>query len=740
MARSIPLMLITVAEFRQRVLGSQLDGFIRELEEKTGRSGVEERRAWKESLTLLAHRFDHAALAQLHLYLGDVGNLAVEYRLPAASSWCDVVLLGHNGQQPSAVILELKHWDTSADVAVPYSGLIRRPRGLTLHPSEQVKGYSEYCRQFHSVVHETRAAVNGCVLFTARSVNPVYRTGVHEALVKEFPCFGLATNAEAAEALEYLNLRLVRPDAEFAQQFERGHYRQDRSFIRAVGDTLRGSRHRRLQLLDEQRTGLFTALAAVEEAIDENRHNHKKRVVIIEGPPGSGKSAVAAQLWAELAAKPDLPEGNLAFVTTGSAQDQNVTHLFGAGAGAVKKASSFSPTSQPEFNALRRRYPDDFVDYKDWRNNLGRLRKRRGPLTPPDDFYLVSIADEAHALVNSESSDSTGPRGFPLHWGPLGYHIIRSSVVSVFLMDGEQSFREWETTNKQQLLEWAAELGAEVMPIVSLAERQFRCGGSTEYIRWVDHLLANEPAESLAQLAHFWRDLDQPVEADHEAPLSLAAEDPSPYKVVLFPKPHRQFRFEMVDSPAALDAALTRRSEEGRSVRLVSSYARKWVTKNDPSPHDRPKSDYDFQIEWTNESGKHIWQRLWNWNLAPQGYVSWIDPAPGVPMAANPLVEVGCPYTVRGFDFDYLGILWLDDVVWREDHWEVVPANVQETGLTRHRGRAKKEKDPLGPHHQVLLAQLLRGYRILLSRSLKGVYLWCQDLETRRHIESCLFP
>lgn len=31
-------------------------------------------------------------------------------------------------------------------------------------------------------------------------------------------------------------------------------------------------------------------------------------------------------------------------------------------------------------------------------------------------------------------------------------------------------------------------------------------------------------------------------------------------------------------------------------------------------------------------------------------------------MHQDPLSEVGCPYVVRGFDFDYVGLLWLEDI------------------------------------------------------------------------------
>jgi len=214
----------------------------------------------------------------------------------------------------------------------------------------------------------------------------------------------------------------------------------------------------------------------VQQALAQHHQTVKKYVVIVEGPPGSGKSAVAAQLWAELAADQNLPVGDLAFVTTSQAQNHNLEHLFGAGQGAVKKASQFSPSTTHELGQLNRRFPGQFSDVAAWRKNLETLRVFKGAFDPRDDAYLVSIVDEAHALINPEHSDARGQFGFPVNFGPLGYHIIRGSVVSVFLLDEEQGFRERETTTREDLVKWAAELGAKVMPVVSLKDRQFRCG------------------------------------------------------------------------------------------------------------------------------------------------------------------------------------------------------------------------------------------------------------------------
>ena len=73
--------------------------------------------------------------------------------------------------------------------------------------------------------------------------------------------------------------------------------------------------------------------------------------------------------------------------------------------------------------------------------------------------------------------------------GPQAWHILRSSRVSIFLLDSSQSYRENETTTVESICEWASEFGIPNVGRISLADHQFRCGGSTEYVRWLETLL-----------------------------------------------------------------------------------------------------------------------------------------------------------------------------------------------------------------------------------------------------------
>jgi len=166
---------------------------------------------------------------------------------------------------------------------------------------------------------------------------------------------------------------------------------------------------------------------------------------------------------------------------------------------------------------------------------------------------------------------------------------------------------------------------------------------------------------------------------------------------------------------------------------------REWKTKGAARPHALPAAQQDFHEPYEDETGaRRYWSKVWNFIPRNGSDYTWFIQAPeGSPMHADPLCEVGCPYAVRGFDFDCVGVLWLGDLVWRGDGWQPNPAQVHDTGLIRSIRAARAERVP-GVAHESLRAALAQAYRILLTRGLSGCYLWIEDPETRDHVRACL--
>jgi uncharacterized protein len=735
-------MLLTVSEFRRRV-HDDMRGLVEELRSITGRFGDEEADAWGASLPVVAATFAHRDFAGLHLYLGDQGRLSLEYRLPSSSSWCDLVLLGSHGTRPSAVIVELKHWTTRGDRPGSVEGVMFRQGKNELHPSEQVRGYVSYCQRFHSAVHQTNAAVHGLVLFTKDRHFGSYSDAPNDRLFTEFPCFEGSHSAADPALVSFLRDRITEPDEHFANSFEQGVYQQDRGFVRQIGEQILTPGASPFELLDGQRLGFALCRSEIEKAIFSSDRKVLKTVVIVSGPPGSGKSVVAAKLWATLATDSRMDEGSFVLTTTSKSQETNWQDLFrqtgGHGAaGVVRPANVYAPVTTNQLGQLQHAHTGHFKDACDWRTSMATLRSLGQKLHMADDHLLVSIVDEAHALINPEFSDARGATGWPSTMGPQAYHIIRASTVSVFLLDEEQSFRERESTTIDMIERWSKELGAEVAPRISLAGSQFRCAGSTEYVSWVENMLSGSAASECAVTVDEW--LAPEPASQSEGGRAVAQPGPV-YSMEGARRAARRpnFEFSLVDDPWALESAVRERIQAGASGRLLGTYARKWVTKKSPSPRAVPPTLQDFQF--SDAAGRRaLWTRPWNFVPGGSDYTAFVQAPAGSAMADDPLGEVGCPYVIRGFDFDWIGVLWLSDLIWREDRWRVDPGHVHESGIERMRNRARREGDLDGPQHAALLRRVKQAYRIILTRAMKGVFVWCEDEETRQHLQSCLRP
>jgi len=437
-------MLVTIEQFRSRV-ENDCAGLVADLQALTGRAGLEEAQAWQNSLTRLSLLFAAPSFQPLHLYFGSRGHLTLEYQLPASSSWCDAVLLGSHKASPSAVILELKDWETRGDRPGRYEGLIERQGRQELHPSDQVRGYTQYCRRFHSAIVDQGATVHGCVLFTGDRWTAAYSAPPNDHLASSFPLFSMAPDDIHTRFPAFFSDRLTAPNEPFAQAFENGHYRQSRGFMAQVGAQILNPESSVFELLDNQRTAFALCRAVINDAFVASKSlTIPKKVVIITGPPGSGKSAIAARLWATLVTDPHLPDGDVVFTTTSMSQNSNWSHLFeqasgqpGAG-GVVRKATAYSPLTTQQLGALRRRHGADFLaDVDSWRENLASLRAvgRSFRDGARDNQNLVSIVDESHALINPEDPRARGQYGFVVSLGPQAYHIIRSSLLTIFLLD-----------------------------------------------------------------------------------------------------------------------------------------------------------------------------------------------------------------------------------------------------------------------------------------------------------------
>src|SRR5207248_5867989 len=119
--------------------------------------------------------------------------------------------------------------------------------------------------------------------------------------------------------------------------------------------------------------------------------------------------------------------------------------------------------------------------------------------------------------------------------------------------------------------------------------------------------------------------------------------------------------FSIFSEPESWETALREKAEQKQSVRLLASYCREWKTENASDPHKLRGELMDFHESYKIDGKTKYWSRIWN--FVPHNgtnYTWFVTGHPAARIATDPLCEIGCPYAVRGFDYDYIGIAWLN--------------------------------------------------------------------------------
>lgn len=415
--------LMRVASDPDSLVETMLQQYMSDYQTAVGES---EQRSWRNSLPALAEDLAAAGL--------DAVDVLLEYALPLTSQRADVILAGTHPEtgDPSFVVVELKQW-TSAE---PFEGddALVSVKGLpepVLHPARQVDGYRRYLTNYLVNLHDRENWVDAVAyLHGAESDHgvagilgggdvPVFTGGRREALRSY-----LRERLGGAGTAEVLLGSAVRPSTKLMQ---------------VAADEVR----------DREQ---FVLLGKQQLAVDLIRHEVEragttKRVIVVSGGPGSGKSAIALSALGELAR-----EGKAVLHATGS---RSFTQTMRKVAG---HRSRDTQSLFKYFNSFTKATPEE-ID--------------------------VLIADEAHRIRQTSNNRFTkaADRSDRLQIDEL----ISAARVPVFLLDDNQVVRKGELGTVRDIEAFARAQGHEVVRIE--LDEQFRCGGSAAYVEWVEQIL-----------------------------------------------------------------------------------------------------------------------------------------------------------------------------------------------------------------------------------------------------------
>src|SRR5437879_6279656 len=100
-------MFLTISELRTRI-ETAMDQLVSDLQAVTHRYTFEEAESWKNSLPKIVAVFADKAFGDIDVLFTAIGDVALEYQLPALPAWIDMILLGEHKRQPAVVFIELK--------------------------------------------------------------------------------------------------------------------------------------------------------------------------------------------------------------------------------------------------------------------------------------------------------------------------------------------------------------------------------------------------------------------------------------------------------------------------------------------------------------------------------------------------------------------------------------------------------------------------------------------------------
>lgn len=247
--------------------------------------------------------------------------------------------------------------------------------------------------------------------------------------------------------------------------------------------------------------------------------------------------------------------------------------------------------------------------------------------------------------------------------------VINSAKCAVLFVDDDQMVTLTDIGQAKELKRWAEQFGASVTEL-ELAS-QFRCNGSDGYLAWLDHVLGiRETANLMLDLA--------------------------------------EFDFRIVDSPSTLHALIEEKNRSNNKSRVVAGYCWDWVSKKDPKAFDItfPEDGYARR-----------------WNLGRDGSL-WI-------MAPDSINEVGCIHTCQGLELDYVGVIIGADLYADSGEVRTEPLNRSRMDRSIRGYKTLMRSHPETTRGRV--DRIIRNtYRTLMTRGLKGCYVYCVDPQLAR--------
>lgn len=418
-----------------------------------------ERKAWEFSMQYMLKVLYNSKIP-------NTSGIAIEFRIPNTSKRVDFIISGKDERlKNTAIIVELKQWQ-EAEIVSGKDAIVKTYTGHALrevaHPSYQAWSYATTIEDYNENVQEKNIHLHPCAyLHNYLPVEPpTILSEVYKEYLDKAPTF---IHGDVEKLQDFIAKYIKYGDnKETLYLIENGKIRPSKALQDALSGMLKGNRE--FIMIDDQKVVYETAFNMAKKSHEDG----KKRVLIVEGGPGTGKSVVAVNLLVNLTnenmlcqyvTKNSAPREVYAAKLSGQMRKNRINNLF-------KGSGAFVDEISNQFDAL--------------------------------------IVDEAHRL-NKKSGmfQNIGENQIK--------EIINASKFSVFFIDESQRVTLKDNGSIEEINKYIKEFNAE-SEILEL-QSQFRCNGSDGYIAWLDNVLQiRETANDVFDIDYDIRICDTPNE------------------------------------------------------------------------------------------------------------------------------------------------------------------------------------------------------------------------------------
>ena len=423
--------------------------------------------SWQNSLQFMRNIVDDNDI-------DDEVRIAIEYNIPLTSKRVDFIICGADANNnDNVVVVELKQWQKAEVVADDMHYCVKtfvgRNNRIVCHPSYQAYSYACFIRNYSQKVLDDGINLIPCAYL--HNYDPDFKQTLSNSIYKEWVSeapFFIRNETEQFSAFVKKYVTRRSSNGDLLYKIDHGRLKPTKTLQDSLASMVKGNKE--FMLLDEQAVCYDMCLKTMAKCKEDG----KKRTIVIQGGPGTGKSVLAVNLLMEFINK----SLNTCYATKNSAPREAFLSLL------------------------------THSDAKKQVNIRQLFRSPFGLSNVPDNTYDCLIVDEAHRLVKKMYGDWNGENQVK--------ECISASLLSIFLLDEDQAVTVNDIGSIAEISKWCRELNSTLkMPAEAKLVSQFRCNGSDAYIQFIDDILQRTEESvtvSLYELNFDFRIFDSAIE------------------------------------------------------------------------------------------------------------------------------------------------------------------------------------------------------------------------------------